>query len=75
MGIIEFFITFCSGVIVPLVPIYLKQRKEKKEEKARDVVMSHLEIQQKNQEVLDDIRSELDADRVSLIKFLMVLIS
>jgi hypothetical protein len=69
MNILELVVSFCSGVVTPLVPLYLRYIQEKKKEQSTDIVMSHLEIQNQNQEVIDEIREELNADRVSITKF------
>jgi hypothetical protein len=66
---LETAISFVSGVIVPIAIHYLQQSRKKKREKAKDVVLSHLEIQKINQEITDSVREELDADRVSIVKF------
>lgn len=66
---IEYALIFLSGVVVPigifLADLYIKRSKRRR----KDIVMEHLEVQLKNQEVLDDIRNEINASRVCLWKF------
>lgn len=68
-NIIELVVSFTSGIVVPLIPLIVKSRKNKKEEQKKDIVLSHLDIQIKNQEILDQIREHFNASRVSIMKF------
>jgi hypothetical protein len=65
----ETVISFMSGIVVPVAIHYFQQKRLKKKEKAKDIVISHLEIQVTNQEIMDEIRNQLSADRVSIVKF------
>lgn len=69
MNIIETGISFVSGTLVPIGIYYHNLWSKKKKQGQKDIVIEHLEIQLKNQEVLDEIRVELNASRVNLWKF------